>query len=351
VSLVSEANDDELRAASTDYPRWVRDRYLSLPVSLDPAVRELARKIVRDAGATNPLDESRAIETYLRDNFQYSTSIGQPPQGRDRVAWFLFENKKGYCEYYASAMIVMLRSLDIPARFAAGYAPGEYDSKAREYVVRETAAHAWPEVYFPGYGWIQFEPTPSQPAASHTIERAEEAVPVAEEAPKPTITVAGPDPARGTGEEEIQPDGGGGAGAFSLPFGLGGPGGGWVLLSLLAGGVGLGAFFYVRRRPRSAANPGVYYGKMLSLSRLLRLGPASHQTPYEFSETLGREFPGTSSFARTISRAYVRERFSPRQADHTERLAVQRAWDSLRRRLLRSLPTRQARGLVSRRKK
>ena len=87
------------------------------------------------------------------------------------------------------------------------------------------------------------------------------------------------------------------------------------------------------------------------MSRLLRLGPSSHQTPYEFSETLGREFPGTSGLARTISRAYVRERFSPRAADHTERVAVQKAWDSLRGHLVRSLPTRQVRGWVSRRKR
>jgi hypothetical protein len=258
------------------------------------------------------LDESRAIEAYLRENYEYSTSIGQPPQGRDRVAWFLFENKRGYCEYYASAMIVMLRSLDVPARFAAGYAPGSYDAKEKQFVVRESAAHAWPEVYFPGYGWIQFEPTPSQPVRSEAIQPAEEPTPFGAIAPEPTITVAAPDPERGLGENEPQLTDGSGGGGFSLPFGLGGPGGGWVLLSLLAGGAGLGAVFFVRRQPRTAASPGVYYGKLLSLSRFLRLGPASHQTPYEFSETLGREFPGTSSLARTISRGYVRERFSPR---------------------------------------
>lgn len=350
LSLVSEATDEELRLASTDYPAWVRDRYLSLPVSLDPAVRELGASIVQDAGANNPLDAARAIEAYLRENYEYSTSIGQPPQGRDRVAWFLFENKRGYCEYYASAMIVMLRSLDIPARFAAGYSPGSYDTKEKQFVVRESAAHAWPEVYFPGYGWIQFEPTPSQPVRSEAIEPAEEPTPFGEAAPEPTITVAAPDPDRGLGEDQEQPTGGAGGG-FTLPWDLGGPGGGWVLLSLLAGGAGLGAVFFVRRKPSTAASPGVYYGKLLSLSRFLRLGPAAHQTPYEFSETLGREFPGTSSLARTISRGYVRERFSPRPADHTERVAVQKAWDALRGRLVRSLPTRQVRGWVSRRKR
>src|SRR5205085_10400096 len=72
-----------------------------------------------------------------------------------------------YCEYYATAMIVMLRSLGIPSRMAAGYAPGTYDANTGSYVVRESSAHTWPEVYFPGYGWIEFEPTPSQQASSH----------------------------------------------------------------------------------------------------------------------------------------------------------------------------------------
>ncbi|MEA2573147.1 MAG: hypothetical protein QOH93_445 [Chloroflexia bacterium] len=346
-SLVSEATDDELRAASSDYPQWVRERYLSLPVSLDPEVRKLALDIVRNAGANNPLDASRAIEAYLRENYEYSTSIGQPPQGRDRVAWFLFENKKGYCEYYASAMIVMLRSLDIPARFAAGYAPGTYDQASGEFIVRESAAHAWPEVYFPGYGWIQFEPTPSQPVAGREIEPAVEPTRVGEEAAQPTVTIALPDPAHGTGEDQLQPAQGDG-GSF---FGFGGPGGGWIGLAFAGLAVGLVLVFFVRRRPSTAANPGVYYSKMLSMSRLLRLGPSSHQTPYEFSESLGREFPGSSGLARTISRAYVRERFSPRPTEPSERQAVQKAWDSLRGRLVRSLPARQLRGIRSRRRK
>ncbi|MDQ5823366.1 MAG: DUF3488 and transglutaminase-like domain-containing protein [Chloroflexota bacterium] len=348
MSLVSEATDDELRTAMGDYPDWVSARYLALPVTLDPAIRELALNVVRNAGANNPLDAARAIEAHLRENYEYSTSIGQPPQGMDRVAWFLFENKKGYCEYYASAMIVMLRSLDIPARFAAGYAPGTYDAATGEFVVRETAAHAWPEVYFPGYGWIQFEPTPSQPAASREIELAEAPTPFAEAAPEPSITAVLPDPERGLGEDEIQPAPEEGGGSF---FGFGGTGGGWLWLGVAGVAAGLAAVFFVRRKPTVAANPGFYYSRMVSMSRLLRLGPSSHQTPYEFSETLGREFPGTSGLARTISRAYVRERFSPRAADPGERQAAQRAWDALRARLVRSFPARQLRGVTKRRKR
>lgn len=353
VSMVSEATDEQLRQAPygpTEYPQWVRDRYLSLPVTLDPAVRRLAQDLVREAGATNPFDVSRVFEKYLRENFEYSTTIGQPPQGRDRVAWFLFENKRGYCEYYASAMIVMLRSLDIPSRFAAGYAPGNYDAATQQFVVRESAAHAWPEVYFPGYGWIQFEPTPSQPVASRERQEAAIASPTVQDSALPTFTPPGntddgnADPIQAAPEEPT-------GGAGFLPFGLGGPGSGWLLAGIVAAALGAGVFFYMRRKPRPAAHPGFYYGRMITLARLLRLGPPSHQTPYEFSETIGREFPGTGTFARTISRAYVRERFSPRPADTNERRTVQRAWDAMRGRLLRSLPGRRVRGLVSRRKR
>src|SRR5207237_7528723 len=101
-------------------------------------------------------DEAKAIETYLRQNYTYSTHIAQPPPGVDRVEWFLFQGKEGYCEYYASAMVVMLRTLGVPARLATGYAPGDYDPNTQTYTVKESAAHAWPEVYFPSYGWIEF---------------------------------------------------------------------------------------------------------------------------------------------------------------------------------------------------
>src|SRR5207302_948901 len=157
----------QLRTAGTDYEQWVKDRYLSLPATVPQRVRDLARQVVQQASATNPYDQARAIESYLRTNFKYSTSIPLPPTGMDRIDWFLFQGKEGYCEYYAGAMVVMLRSLGIPARMAAGYAPGTYDAKTETYTVRESSAHTWPEVYFPGYGWIEFEPTPSQAVISY----------------------------------------------------------------------------------------------------------------------------------------------------------------------------------------
>ena len=83
-------------------------------------------------------DKAKAIEAYLRDsqNFKYSTTIPTPPTGMDRIDWFLFQSKEGYCEYYAGAMVVMLRTLGIPTRMAGGYAPGQYDERSQAYIVR-----------------------------------------------------------------------------------------------------------------------------------------------------------------------------------------------------------------------
>ena len=148
-SLISEADEDQLRAAGTDYEDWVTKRYTSLPANVPQEVRDLAERVVSEASAITPYDEAKAIEAFLRANYKYSTKITMPPQGAERADWFLFHSREGYCEYYATAMIVMLRHLGIPSRMATGYAPGTFDGKGT-FTVRESSAHTWPEVYFPG---------------------------------------------------------------------------------------------------------------------------------------------------------------------------------------------------------
>jgi len=172
VASVSVADQQSLRVAGTDYPEWVRAYYLQLPETITPRTRALARQIVTEAGATTPFDQAQAITRWLRQNITYDLAIEAPPQGAEPIDWFLFESRRGYCNYYASAMVLMLRSLDIPARMAVGFAQGEFDPVTGQYVVRERNAHAWPEVYFPNYGWIEFEPTGSEPP----LERPERTV-------------------------------------------------------------------------------------------------------------------------------------------------------------------------------
>ncbi|WP_322794154.1 transglutaminase domain-containing protein [Bellilinea sp.] len=149
-----------LREAGQDYPQWVVDRYLQLPDDLPQSIRDLAAEIT--AGLETPYDKAAAITQWLRDNIAYSATIPNPPTGRDPVEWVLFEHKQAFCNYYASAEVLMLRSLGIPSRWVIGYAQGFLDEEEDFYWVRDLDRHAWPEVFFPGIGWIEFEPTAFQ---------------------------------------------------------------------------------------------------------------------------------------------------------------------------------------------
>jgi transglutaminase-like putative cysteine protease len=149
----------QLQYAGRNYPEWVTKAYLQLPDRLSLDVVALAHRITADA--TNPYDMADAITKYLRDNYTYSNTVVAPPPGRDPVDWFLFDSKKGFCNYFATAEVILLRSAGVPARLVVGFAQGEFASPDT-YTVRQQDSHAWPEVYFPGAGWVEFEPTTSQ---------------------------------------------------------------------------------------------------------------------------------------------------------------------------------------------
>ncbi len=155
---IGNPNVQQLRDAVPVYPQWVQARYLQMPANIEAPIQGLARRVT--AGMTNPYDKAVAVTSYLRANLTYSTELPAVPEGRDPVEWVLFDYKKGFCNYYASAEVLMLRSVGVPARLAVGFAQGEYQGGT--YTVRRRDAHAWPEVFFPGYGWVEFEPTASQ---------------------------------------------------------------------------------------------------------------------------------------------------------------------------------------------
>ena len=137
-------------------PLAARSAYLELP-SLDARVSELAREITaRDATARG---QSRAIETYLRGHFGYTLDLPQT-EPADPIAWFLFTRKKGHCEYFASTMAVMLRSLGVPARIVTGFQSGIFNPVSGRQVIRASDAHAWVEAWLPDRGWTVFDPTP-----------------------------------------------------------------------------------------------------------------------------------------------------------------------------------------------
>jgi len=159
VSDTGVAPADRLRAAPTDYPADISLVYLTVP-EIDPRVADLARQVT--AGSANNYDRARTIEAYLHNEFTYSLD----PSGIDPgnpIGSFLFESKTGYCEYFAAAMAVMLRTIDIPSRLVNGFQTGTYNRVGKDFIVRARDAHSWVEVYFPEYGWIPFDPTPADP--------------------------------------------------------------------------------------------------------------------------------------------------------------------------------------------
>ena len=155
-SLLPRVAPALLRSAPAKYPPGLRETYLQLP-ALDPRIAALARQIT--ASAATPFDKAAAIEAYLQNNYAYSLDLTGRP-GIDALAHFLFVTRSGHCEYFASAMTVLLRTLGIPARLVNGFLPGEYNDVGKDYIVRASDAHSWVEVYFPNYGWLTFDPTP-----------------------------------------------------------------------------------------------------------------------------------------------------------------------------------------------
>jgi transglutaminase-like putative cysteine protease len=160
-SRISTADVESLQQASTAYPIWVTDTYLQLSDELTPETLALAEQLT--AGFDNPYDKATAVQDYLRTNITYNDQIEAPPPNVEPIHYTLFESQEAYCTYYASAMAMMLRSQGIPTRIVNGYAQGAFDEETNSYRVRASNAHSWVEVYFPGYGWIQFEPTASIP--------------------------------------------------------------------------------------------------------------------------------------------------------------------------------------------
>ena len=161
---VSTATPMQLRSASRTgdeesiaYPNWITDRYLQLPPDFPQPVRDLALDLAEDHD--NSYDVAMSVQSYLRQ-LTYGKQVIPPPPNVDAVEWFLTTQRIGFCNYFASAMITMLRSLDIPARLVVGFAPGQWDEDRNAWIVRTKDYHAWPEVYFPEYGWVEFEPTP-----------------------------------------------------------------------------------------------------------------------------------------------------------------------------------------------
>jgi len=310
VSSVSKADKESLREAGTGYPQWVRDFYLQLPADLPQRVHDLSAEITEGLG--NNYDRATAIEKYLRQ-IPYNERIAAPPPStEDAVDYFLFEMKEGYCDYYASAMVVLARSAGIPARLVQGYAEDEKLEDTNTFHIEEDDGHAWPELFFPQYGWIEFEPTAAEPI----IERPERLI-----VPQPNPDDQLPqrddleDP---FGEDKFGPDEDvlgelDASSSFTLWFRRlvrsSRTVGAVVLgLSLL---VGVGWMVWRVLEPRHLTPPQRAYYRLTRFSHaLVGLGPDAQQTPYEYAGFLATEVPYAGDYIRSLVALYVQDQFA-----------------------------------------
>lgn len=162
-SQLAETDSDELRLAANTAPGGM-DKYLKLP-PLDIRILKLAEEIT--ASAPSNYDKALALERYLSTHFGYTLELPRILP-LDPLANFLFERKRGHCEYFASSMAAMLRLLHIPSRIVMGFHGGEFNDLTGQYVVRASDAHSWVEAYFPGSGWVAFDPTPAGSVPTRT---------------------------------------------------------------------------------------------------------------------------------------------------------------------------------------
>jgi transglutaminase-like putative cysteine protease len=165
ISYPLEPSIGELEQALPTLSAELAERYLALPDRVPKRVLDLTQSVV--AGSDTAYERAEAIEYFLR-SYTYTLDLPAPPANGDVVDYFLFEQQAGYCDYYASSMVVMARAAGIPARLASGYAEGTYDYENQRWIVTEKDAHSWVEVYFDGIGWVEFEPTAGLPALTRS---------------------------------------------------------------------------------------------------------------------------------------------------------------------------------------
>lgn len=350
-SSVSSATPGEL--ASIPLPQdapdlWANDvnnallqqSYLQTPGDLPPSVLSTARQWTQNA--TNPYAIALALESHLKDpaHFTYSTSNPPVPGNIDAVAWLL-QTHQGYCTYYASAMAIMARLLHIPARVANGFSQGHLDAQHKEWIVDGNDAHSWVQIYFPGYGWINFDPTPGY-AYTGTANPHPAPSPVTTPSPtgaNPTPTavhpIPTPHPTQGTqgGQPGTQTSAGGMFTGQNL----------FLTVALFTLASSLIVLFFAIARYRSRADGGevpivsAMYDRICRLASFVGLPPQQWQTPYEYAHTLSQRLPHASPALRRVTDLFVRERWAaphqaPRAAEHKD---VERLWPYLRNALLR----------------
>jgi transglutaminase-like putative cysteine protease len=348
----SVASAQDLRGATGDLPDWVK-RYTQLP-DTPQRVRDLSTTLTRRF--TNTYDKAVAIEQFLR-RYPYTLDVKAPPPDRDAVEYFLFDLKQGYCDYFATTMVVLLRAQGIPARLATGYVAGKFDNNTHKFVVTEEEAHSWPEVYFPNYGWIPFEPSGYRPPIVRPEESAVPATGGPADCydygeygdygqcsdygiPADLAGVLPGDPGAAASVGVYQPSGRFDWQRFALPAG--------VLLAAAAAGYWL----YSRYGSRDVSTRDIVrgtYRQMTFLGALFGLRRRPSQTPLEYARTVTDQLTRTiendralaalrlrevigvpNGAAETIATSYVRTQYGQHDLTWSEREEVVGGWRELR---------------------
>jgi len=317
ISRQTNVTQRALTGASNSYPALITERYLQLPDDFSSRVAQEAERVVAAAAAETVYDQVKAIETFLR-SYEYNEEIAAPPRDQDPIEYFLYDIQEGYCDYYATSMVLMLRHLGIPARAASGYAEGTYDDEIDLYVIAEKDAHTWVEVYFPGFGWIEFEPTAGEseltrPEGDDSLEPG--AIPGA---PNEFQGAENPEQLDPFLEEEMMNPGVGELGDFNPnnPGGLASSWSWWSGLALVLAVVLIGGFFLWRSRILGPTHftpdmPPILFDRMQRWAARLGIHWGDNRTPYEQAHQLGRALPDGRLSINRITDSYVHYQFSP----------------------------------------
>ena len=314
---------EELRLATGDDPEWIASLYLHLPEGLPSRVGALATDIA--ASGENRFDRARLVQQYLRE-FPVDYDVEDTPPGRDTVDYFLFDSQRGYFDYHATAMAVMLRTLGIPSRLAVGFVVNDDDKELESdaYTIRDRNSYAWTEVYFPGHGWIAFNPSPDRSEDLNPVIAAPDDQPVEPAGIEDLPFGIAPDPNIDTGPEDIAVPGAAPVVQQGrdynplLTLGVA------AFIALLGGSVFLGWQRSVAGLPYSQQ----LWEKAVRLSTWAGHGPRTGETPSEFARNL-RAYVHDARDISLLAKAYNRSRFGKGEPDD-EKEALAETWTPLR---------------------